>query len=220
MSLLYKLTTADLKTRKGESNETTWGEGVTHSGDTTFSELCSPGFIHAYTHPLLAVLLNPVHADIPDPVLWECEGEGVISDRGLKVGCRRLTTVRRIPLPSVSTEQRVRFAILCGKAVCSDPQWLWWADGWLDGRDRTGAAARAAKAKVKAREAEAAAAREAEAREAEAWAAAAAAEAAEAAEAREAEAWAEAAAAAEAWAAAAAAAADLDLITLALEAVQ
>jgi hypothetical protein len=188
--MLYKLTTADLKTRKGESNETTWGEGVTHSGDTTFSKLCSPGFIHAYTHPLLAVLLNPIHADIPDPVLWECEGEVSLTDHGCKVGCRRLTTVRRIPLPPVSLEQRVRFAILCGKAVCSDPQWLRWADGWLDGRDRT----------------------EASAWQAAAWTGAVAAAAAWAAGA----AWTGAAAAA---AAAAAAEADLDLITLAQEAV-
>jgi hypothetical protein len=99
--MLYKLTTQDNMTRKGEYNETVWGENVTHSG-TGKGDLCSPGYIHAYTHPLLAVLLNPIHANIDNPKFWEAEGEVVKSDRGLKVGCATLTTIREIELPAVS----------------------------------------------------------------------------------------------------------------------
>lgn len=165
MTTLYKLTDQDGYTRRDYDNACLWGEDVSHSG-TGKGELCGPGYIHAYTHPLLAVLLNPIHAKFHSPRLWEAEGKIAKSDRGLKVGCVTLKTIREMPLPVVTTEQRVRFAILCAKAMCTDATWLAWANGWLDGTDRT-ARAEAAWAAEAAR----AAARAAEAAEA-AWAAA------------------------------------------------
>ena len=52
---LYKLTDDSGRTY----NNTQWSEGSTHtaSGD---GDMCRQGWIHAYTHPLLAVLLNPI----------------------------------------------------------------------------------------------------------------------------------------------------------------
>ena len=147
MTKLYKLTTSDFKTRKGEYNECLWGEGVTHSGTGT-GDLCSPGYVHAYTDPLLAVFLNPIHADLHDPVLWECEGEVVKNDRGLKVGCVSLTTTRRIELPAVTTEQRVKFALLCALEVYDDPAFAAWARSWLSGEDRSEKSAVAAGARA------------------------------------------------------------------------
>lgn len=143
MTTLYKLTTQEWKTRTGYPNETTWGPNVTHSG-TGEGRLCGPGYIHAYTSPLLAVLLNPAHASIPDPVLWEGEGEIVLSDEGLKVGCLTFTTLRIIPLPKITPLQKVAFGILCAKSVCRDVRWNTWADRWLSGENRSGSAARAA----------------------------------------------------------------------------
>lgn len=198
MTTLYKLTDQDGYTRRGYANACLWGENVSHSG-TGEGELCGSGYVHAYTHPLLAVLLNPIHANLPAPRLWEAEGEIAKSDRGLKVGCVTLTTIREMPLPIISTEQRVRFAILCAKTGCVDAAWLAWANGWLDGTDRTEAAAEAAAWAVA---------------RAEAWAAAWAAEAAAARAAARA-AW---AAAWAAWAAARAAEA-IDLIAIVEDAV-
>ena len=168
MANLYKLTDSCGKTRGG----TQWGPGVSHSG-TGEGGLCGPGWIHAYEHPLVAVLMNPIHADFNNPRLWEAEGEVGLRDGQLKCGCKTLTTVREIPLPAVTTEMFVRLAILCAKEVCACRAWNAWADRWLSGEDRSEAAARAA--------AEAAWARAAQA--AEAWAARAAQAAAQAAEA-------------------------------------
>ena len=195
MATLYKLTRQDNTTSGGTTLE--WGAGVSHTATGPGTLLCSPDVIHAYTHPLLAVLLNPIHADYQNPKLWRCEGDVVADDHGLKVGVKTLTTIEEIPLPIVTAEQRVKFAILCAKQVCKDEKWNTWADKWLSGEDRTEAAA-----------AEWAA-------EAAEWAAEAAAAAAVAAEAAEA---AEAGWAAEA-AVAAAARAPIDLIALAEQAV-
>jgi hypothetical protein len=191
-NMIYKLTDGDGQTRGG----TQWGPGVSHSG-TGEGELCGPGWIHAYEHPLVAVLLNPIHADFKHPRLWEAEGEIAIRDGQLKCGCKTLTTIREIPLPEITTEMRVRFAILCAKDVCADLSWNAWANGWLSGEDRSAEAAY--------RSAEAAYAAQAAAAAAEAaWAAYAAYAAARAAAAAEA-AWAAWAAHAAARAAAAAA---------------
>ena len=141
MNKLYKLTDSCGKTR----NDTQWGPGVSHSG-TGEGELCGPGWIHAYEHPLIAVLMNPIHAIFKNPRLWVAEGEVGLRDGQIKCGCKTLTTVREIPLPAVTTEMRVRFAILCAKEVYADLSWNAWADKWLSGGDRTQAAAERARA--------------------------------------------------------------------------
>lgn len=136
---LYKLTDQNKETM----NHTVWGEGIEHTA-TGRGPLCSPGWLHAYTDPLLAVLLSPIHTRIENPRLWECEGDVGMDDNGLKVGCTRLKTIREIELPVVTTEQRVKFGILCALEMNRNEEFEAWARGWLDGTDRTEAAARAA----------------------------------------------------------------------------
>lgn len=132
MVKLYKLTTQDNYTRKGEKNQCLWGEGVSHSG-TGEGGLCGPGYIHAYTSPLLAVLFNPIHANIGSPKLWECEGDVVKTDNGIKVGCITLTTNVELPWPTISLRQKVIFAILCTRAVgFKGSFWDEWADTYIN----------------------------------------------------------------------------------------
>ena len=182
---LIKLTDRDGCTRRGERNALKWGDGVTHAADLARPpRLCTAGVIHAYPSLLSAVMFNPIHANIRDPLAFRSEGVVVATDRGLKVGVRTLTTIKRVTLPVVTTAQRVRFGILCAWEVCDDPEWRRWAAAWLDGSDRSSrAAAEAARAVTwAAAEAAEAAAWAVEAKaEAAAWAAAWAAAAAEAA---------------------------------------
>ncbi len=237
MVTLYKLTNKNCETQ----NNTKWGEGITNNTDG-IGELCSSGWIHAYLSPELAILLNPIHANFSNPILWEAEGEVGKTDGQLKVGCKSLTTIRKLSTPVISTEQKIKFAILCAKAVYNEPKFIGWADNWLSGSDRSKSTAQAAEAatwtaRAAARTAEAAAqAAEAatwmaRAAEEAKWTARAAAQAAQAAQAAEAATWtaraAEAAeakwtaeAAARAAEAAARAAKPLDLIAITKEALK
>lgn len=158
MAQLIKLTNAKWETR----GPTRWGPNVTHGPLSGEGGLCGPGWYHAYTSLELALMLNPIHANIANPVAWLAEGEIGISDNGLKVGCRSLTTIRIVEQPTITTEHRVRFGLLCSLKVCDNPSYARWANGWLSGEDRTVESARKA----------------AQAAQAEAWAAAEAAEAA------------------------------------------
>ena len=68
--IVYKLTSQQRLThggmkwpRKGFRPPRLTGEGG----------LCSPGWYHAYEHPLLAVLHNPIHGDIQNPRCFSIE---------------------------------------------------------------------------------------------------------------------------------------------------
>jgi hypothetical protein len=137
---LYKLTDENDKTHDGCQ----WGEGITHTAPGT-GDLCGPGYIHAHTNPLLAVLLNPVHEQFNSDTMhfWECDGDVGKTDFDFKVGCTRLTTIKRIPIPVVTLEQWVRFGILSVLTVYHEPSYARWATGWLDGSDRSAATAMA-----------------------------------------------------------------------------
>ena len=152
MTTVYKLTTQDMKTYGGF----TWKLGATQTAPGG-GELCTDRWLHAYTDPLVASLLNPAHANISDPRLFRAEGEVGADDHGLKVGCTSLTLVEELKVPQVTTEQRVRFAVLCALEVSRDEAWKKWAWGWLSGKDRSAEAAYAAAANAAANAAYAAA---------------------------------------------------------------
>ena len=139
MTTLYKLTSQSLTTY----HDFPWTLGVPATA-TGEGDLCGPGWLHAYTDPLLAVLLNPIHARIKDPRLFRAEGTVGAEDHGLKVGCTTLTLVEEMPLPVITPTQRVAFGVFCAKEVCQDKGWITWANRWLSGEDRTEKSARAA----------------------------------------------------------------------------
>lgn len=183
-----KLTDENGQTRNG----TQWGPGVTHTATGALGQpLCSDGWIHFYESPEMAAFMNPAHGDFRRPQLWSVSAEPEIRDGELKCGARTVTTVERIPLPEITTKQRVEIAIRLVLCVYKEPKFVVWAEKWLSGEDRTAraareteavwaAAAKAAVAAVWAAEAEAEAAA-VWAAEAAVWAAEAAAWAAEAA---------------------------------------
>jgi hypothetical protein len=77
MTTLYKLTDKNGKTQ----NNTQWGPGVTHRKRVcTNPELCSSNVLHAYRNVNLAFLLNSIHADINDPLVWECRGKIAVEE--------------------------------------------------------------------------------------------------------------------------------------------
>ena len=140
---LYKLTTKDNFTRKGEIGETKWkiGKWITAAGT---GGLCTAGVIHAYRSSLFAALLNPAHAYISKPVCWLAEGEEIVEESADKIGVKRLRVIRREALPVFTIEQRVRFAIGVALEVDSDKSFRQWALAWLAGTNRFAYAASAA----------------------------------------------------------------------------
>jgi len=199
MMKVYKLTDEKDQTH----GDMQWGEGVKHSAKASGYILCSGSLIHAYRDPLLAIFCNRIHGDydLETAHLWECETKcRRIEDDRLKIGMKSLTTIKQIPLPVITTEQRVEIAIRIALEDYDEASFVNWAHGWINNTDRSEGTARGAAWAARAARAAWAAAWAARAAWAAAWAAARAAEAAWAA------AWAAARAAEAAWAAAWAAA--------------
>jgi len=108
-------------------------------------DLCTDKWFHFYYHPLLAVLFNPIHANIDKPRLFQLEVGGLQkNDNGLKGGCTKMRLVKEVELPEITIKQRVKFAILCALEVCNNDDFTKWAKNWLSGKNRTAAAAYAA----------------------------------------------------------------------------
>ena len=139
---VYKLTDQNMRTY----GDCQWevGKWKKTSGK---GRLCSDGWLHCYSDPLIAVLLNPINANFNPFRLFIAEAEGRGSyDSGLKSGYKAMRLIKEIEAPSVTERQRIAFAILCAKQVYKDARWEAWADKWLSGKDRTANAAYAAAA--------------------------------------------------------------------------
>jgi len=126
----FKLTRPDRTTYNGYRWATLrWHETSGEGG------LCGLGWLHAYTDPLLAVLLNPIHANLHKFVLWEARGAGERKDdRGLKVGYSRMRLIKKLPVPMITLEQMVRFAVFCSLEVYNEQPYVAWANQWLQER--------------------------------------------------------------------------------------
>jgi hypothetical protein len=134
---LYKLTDNNNKTRPMYDNAMTWGENVTNKTRGPYNRLCTQDVIHAYEDPRVAVIMMPVHVCFDRPKLWEAEGDVVARDGQLKVGVKSLTTIKEIPLPKITDEQKIRIAIFCVLEGSTDDIFIQWANKWLSGEDRT-----------------------------------------------------------------------------------
>src|SRR3990167_643411 len=147
MKKYYKLTDENLETYHGCH----WQLGVERSAAWR-GELCTAGWIHVYDDPLLAIIMNPIHANFQRPRLFEVATRGrVKNDRGMKFGVQHCTLVRELPPPVITPVQRAAFGILCVLPVYTDTCFIAWAEKWLNGSDRSiEAAANAANAAANA----------------------------------------------------------------------
>jgi hypothetical protein len=116
---LYKLTEQDYTTYHGSME---WGKGITNKVKPCENpSMCSSDVIHAYTDLNLALLLNPIHAYINNPRIFEASGKIVISDWD-KCGVFKLTTKKEIDAPEWYKSDKkndviIIFAILCAESV-------------------------------------------------------------------------------------------------------
>jgi len=144
----YKLLDKEMRSH----GELQWVLGKWHKA-TEVGRFCGPGGFHAYEHPLLAVLHNSIHASIPTPRLFRAEmGGEIIRDGQMKLKAQRMRIVEEIPVPVITPEQRAAYAILCARALCTDARWTAWADSWLSGADRSTESARSARSEAEAAE--------------------------------------------------------------------
>jgi len=129
----YKLLSKEMTSYK----DTKWEIGIPIKIEKIGNTMCSDEVLHCYNHPLLAVFLNPIHVNIKEPKLFEIEVDKIVNDDGLKFASKSQTLINEIPLPEISSEQRIEIGIKIAKIVYKDEKWNEWADKWLSGEDRS-----------------------------------------------------------------------------------
>jgi len=145
----YKLTDQELRTHNGFQ----WEVGKKYTIEKPGTKMCSDQVFHCYSHPVLAVILNPVHANIKNPRMFEVEVDEIVAGDGLKFASKAQTLVSEIALPELSTVQKVDFAIRVALKVYKDEGFEKWAASYLDRSDTSEAAVSAAGAAERAAEA-------------------------------------------------------------------
>jgi hypothetical protein len=147
-TILCKLTDQQMQTFDGFQ----WELGVPPPMLNGAKELCSSSWYPCYEHPLLAVLLNPMHADIDNPRLFLIDVEGGPKlDYGLKRGYRRMTLTEELPVPEITQSQRIAFGILCALEVTADAVFETWAKDWLAGESQARSRSKAVALEIETR---------------------------------------------------------------------
>jgi hypothetical protein len=131
-----KLTNQNMQTHSGFQWEL--GKWYEINKDKRYHKgLCSNNWFHCYNHPLLAVIFNPIQANIKNPRLFTVNVKGKkLSNRNVKFGFPYMKLVKELLVPEITATQRIAFSILCTKQVYEDKQWNEWADNWLSGKNR------------------------------------------------------------------------------------
>jgi hypothetical protein len=135
---LYKLTDENLTTQ----NNTKWVLGEWKETDGIQQSLCNSSWLHVYKDPYIAALIYPAHMTYDNPRCFRAEGDGKFLSDGTKCGVTKLRLVEEIPLPTITTEQRIKIAILCTMEIYKEEQFTRWANDWLSGKDRSVGTAR------------------------------------------------------------------------------
>lgn len=112
-----------------------WFPGAVHSTSGQ-GGLFGPGWILCFRNPILAAFLAPTHDPYEHPRLWLGEGDIGICDHGLAIGSQKLTAIKRVRLPELSSDQRIHLAIMASRKVYQEESYVEWTDRWLDGKRR------------------------------------------------------------------------------------
>jgi len=134
---VYKITDKNNCTRRGK---TLWGENVTLKVEGK-GEICPLGVIRCYRDPYLALFMSPIYDKYNAIKLWEAETPKIIYDDGTISDVRELTTIKEIPLPELTIDQRVMIAVKCAGLVFINTKFDTWALRWELGKDRSAASA-------------------------------------------------------------------------------
>jgi hypothetical protein len=97
--------------------------------------LCTSSWLHAYEHPVLAVLFRKRHINsyYNSYVFWEGEGEIGITD-GTKCGCKEITLNKIVDLPILTERQLIAFVTLLTLRFVHAPAFKKWATAFLQGK--------------------------------------------------------------------------------------
>ena len=110
-----------------------WFPGATHRTSGK-GALFGPGWIQCYRSSILAAFLTPIYDGFENGHLWLCTGSIGIYHHDIVFGASLLTARRRVLMPELSVDQRIRLAILTSRQAFREIAYIDWTGQWLDSR--------------------------------------------------------------------------------------
>ena len=121
-----------------------WEVGQTYAASDYARQLHNRNFFSFYDSPLLAMLHNPIHADISRPRLFEASVWGEEQRDGqMRCEWTNAKLMKELAVPRITPIQYVAYGILCSLEIYKDKGYVKWARDWLSGKDRSIVGARA-----------------------------------------------------------------------------
>ena len=96
----YKLLSQEMTSH----NNTKWEVGVPITISKEGNQMCTDQVLHCYNHLMLAVIFNPIHGNIKNPLLFEIEVDKIVNTDGLKFASKSQTLIKEISLPEINIE--------------------------------------------------------------------------------------------------------------------
>ncbi len=108
-------------------------------GHSTFSSQTSNNIVaqnasEIGASPLVAIMLNPWHAQLEKPKMLELRFAAVAIDTSDPTISMN---VREVAVPETTTDQKIIFALMVISAVYKNDQFNQWAEKWINGSDRS-----------------------------------------------------------------------------------
>ncbi|MEE8388533.1 MAG: hypothetical protein V3R65_08150 [Acidiferrobacterales bacterium] len=121
----YLLADVNGRSRRGTTIEVNYTNGKRQFG----GDVVSRNIWECADTPLLAVMINPLHAECVCPRLFEIRGFGQEQNE--------IHRIREIGLPKVLAEQKLAFAMYCVHSLAPDDAFAAWVERWLANVDRS-----------------------------------------------------------------------------------
>jgi len=108
-------------------------------GRSTFSSQASNNIVAQNASdigasPLVAIMLNPWHAQLENPKMLELHFTSIAIDSSHPT---IRMNVREVEVPEITTDQKIIFALLTISEIYKNDQFNRWASAWISGSDRS-----------------------------------------------------------------------------------
>ncbi|MEE8481990.1 MAG: hypothetical protein V3S12_01425 [Acidiferrobacterales bacterium] len=130
----YILADSDNRTRRGDY---IFPSGSSFSSQSS-SNIVSENASEIAATPLVAIMLNPWHAQLDNPKMLKMHFTTELDDTNDPIF---RTNVCEVPMPEATTDQKIIFALLVIKQVYKNTEFNQWAEKWITGSDRGAASA-------------------------------------------------------------------------------
>ena len=121
----YTLTESD-NTRPQGWQTLTIDSGQSYSATGEAADIFGDAYFIYYNDPQIALMMNPLHFNFSNPLVWNCSVSGEIKTGivNLYSGAKEITYIDTTGITELSESQKVAFGITCYQQLANNVDWI------------------------------------------------------------------------------------------------